>query len=39
MLLGVLAMALSKYKLGELIQFEGNRNTEGKFTLNDVLLR
>lgn len=29
-------MALSKYKLGELIQLEDERNNDGKYTLNDV---
>ncbi len=29
-------MGLSKYKLGELIQLEDARNTDGKFTLEDV---
>lgn len=29
-------MALAKYKLGELIQFEDERNNDGKYTLNDV---
>lgn len=29
-------MALTKYKLGELIQFEDERNNDGKYTLNDV---
>ena len=29
-------MALTKYKLGELIQLEDERNNDGKYTLNDV---
>ena len=29
-------MALTKYKLGELIQFEDERNYDGKYTLEDV---
>ena len=29
-------MALSKYKLGELIQLEDESNNDGKYTLNDV---
>ncbi len=33
---GGLVMALSKYKLGELIRLEDERNHEGKYTLKDV---
>lgn len=33
---GGLVMALTKYKLGELIQPEDERNTNGKYTLKDV---
>ena len=29
-------MALTKYKLGQLIQLEDERNSDGKFTLDDV---
>lgn len=29
-------MALNKYKLGELIELCDERNTEGKYTLEDV---
>ena len=29
-------MALTKYKLGQLVQFEDERNSDGKFTLDDV---
>ena len=31
-----LAMALSRYKLGELIELRDERNSDGKFTLEDV---
>ncbi|MBD5116686.1 MAG: restriction endonuclease subunit S, partial [Ruminococcaceae bacterium] len=34
--LGGLGMGLTKYKLGELIQLEDERNVEGKYALNDV---
>lgn len=33
---GGLDMALTKYKLGDLIQLEDERNSEGKYGLNDV---
>lgn len=33
---GGLDMALIKYKLGQLIQLEDERNSDGKFTLDDV---
>jgi len=36
MRLGGLDMALTKYKLGDLIRLEDERNHEGKYTLNDV---
>lgn len=36
MLLRGLDMALSKYKLGELIELRDERNSDGKFTLEDV---
>ncbi len=36
MRLGGLAMALTKYKLGSLLQLEDNRNTNGELTLRDV---
>ena len=29
-------MGLDKYRLGELLQFEDTRNSDGKYTLNDV---
>lgn len=36
MRLGGLDMALTKYKLGDLIHLEDERNNDGKYTLNDV---
>jgi len=36
MLLGGLDMALTKYKLGQLIQLEDERNSGNKYTLDDV---
>lgn len=33
---GGLGMALPKYKLGELIQLEDERNSDGRYTLDDV---
>ena len=34
--LGGLDMALTKYKLGQLIQLEDERNSDNKYTLDDV---
>ena len=33
---GEMMMALSRYKLGELIELRDERNSDGKFTLEDV---